>query len=81
MAIANQLVDIANKVHAVEQQNEQLKAAYQNVVNAYQGVFLQSTKFFKKFDIIPNKIVFISYDGKGYGCNPKYIAEEILRRN
>ena len=81
MAIANQLVDIANKVHAVEQQNEQLKAAYQNVVNAYQGVFLQSTKFFKKFEIIPNKIVFISYDGKGYGCNPKYIAEEILRRN
>lgn len=28
-----------------------------------------------------NKIVFLNYDGKGYGDNSKYIAEEILRRN
>lgn len=29
-----------------------------------------------------NKIVFSSFDGKqGYGCNPKYIAEELIRRN
>ena len=27
-----------------------------------------------------NKIVFLNFDGKGYGDNPKYIAEEILRR-
>ena len=26
------------------------------------------------------KIVFVNYHGKGYGDNPKYIAEEILRR-
>lgn len=78
--IAKQLADIANKVHVMEQQNAQFQQAYQNLLNAYQGVFLQSAKFFKKFEVIPNKIVFISYDGKGYGCNPKYIAEEILRR-
>jgi len=28
-----------------------------------------------------NKVVFINFDGRGYGCNPKYIAEEILRRS
>lgn len=27
-----------------------------------------------------NKIVFLNFDGKGYGDNPKYIAEEILRQ-
>ena len=78
--IAKQLADIANKVHVMEQQNAQFQQAYQNLLNAYQGVFRQSAKFFKKFEVIPNKIVFISYDGKGYSCNPKYIAEEILRR-
>ena len=28
-----------------------------------------------------NKVVFLSFDGKGYGDNPKYIAEEIIRQN
>lgn len=27
-----------------------------------------------------NKIVFSAFEGGGYGCNPKYIAEEIIRR-
>lgn len=27
------------------------------------------------------KIVFSAFEGGGYGCNPKYIAEELLRRN
>lgn len=27
-----------------------------------------------------NKIIFMNYLGKPYGCNPKYIAEEILKR-
>ena len=27
-----------------------------------------------------NKIVFSCFEGGGYGCNPKYIAEEIIRR-
>ena len=29
---------------------------------------------------IKNKIVFMNFNGKGYGCNPQYIAEEILRQ-
>lgn len=30
--------------------------------------------------IVKNRIVFNNFAGNGYGCNPKYIAEEILRR-
>lgn len=29
---------------------------------------------------LKNKIVFISYNGNGYGDNPKYICEEVLRQ-
>jgi len=34
---------------------------------------------FRIFPIQKNKIFFQNYNGKGYGDNPKYIAEEILR--
>ena len=30
---------------------------------------------------LEDKIVFISYGGKGYGCNPKYIANALIRQN
>lgn len=36
------------------------------------------------FRIVPikkNKIVFCNYNGKGYGCNPKYIAELLRKRH
>lgn len=29
---------------------------------------------------VENKILFISFGGKGYGCNPKYIADELIRQ-
>ena len=32
------------------------------------------------FPIQKNKIVFSAFEGGGYGCNPKYIAEEIIHR-
>lgn len=35
----------------------------------------------KLFPVKRNKIVFQSYFGRGYGDNPKYIAEELRRRN
>ena len=38
-------------------------------------------KTLHRCEITQNKIVFINFQGKGYGCNPKYIAEEILRQN
>ena len=28
-----------------------------------------------------HKVVFCNYNGKGYGCNPKYIAEALIRRH
>jgi len=37
--------------------------------------------FFRIFPIKKNKIFFQNFNGKGYGDNPKYIAQEILRRN
>lgn len=35
---------------------------------------------YRIFPIRRNKVVFCNYVGKGYGCNPKYIAEELIRR-
>lgn len=34
-----------------------------------------------KIKLKKNKIVFCNYFGKNYGCNPKYITEEIIKRN
>lgn len=33
------------------------------------------------YPINPYKAVFCNYNGKGFGCNPKYIALEMLKRN
>lgn len=35
----------------------------------------------KRLKIKNNKIVFCNYMGNGYGCNPKYICEELIKRN
>ena len=35
---------------------------------------------FNLLQINKEKIVFSNFDGRGYGCNPKYITEELLRR-
>ena len=37
--------------------------------------------FFGIFPIKKNKIFIQNFNGKGYGDNPKYIVEEILRRD
>lgn len=37
--------------------------------------------FFSWLPIDENKIVVCSYIGKSYGCNPKYIIEELIRQN
>ena len=34
---------------------------------------------FYKFPIQTNKIVFSNFNGKGFGCNPKYIAEKLIQ--
>lgn len=35
---------------------------------------------FARLPIRPGKIVFDNYRGKAYGCNPKYVAQELIRR-
>lgn len=44
---------------------------------------IENKNLYKKYANLPiqkNKIVFCNFKGAGYGCNPKYIAEEIIRR-
>ena len=65
---------VLKKNRVLQQENTLLKTSLKLMVH-------KSEKFLKDLAIVPNKIVFVSYDGNGYGCNPKYIAEEILRRN
>ncbi len=36
---------------------------------------------YRRFPIQTKKAVFCNYNGKGFGCNPKYIALEMLRRD
>ncbi len=36
--------------------------------------------FFYLLPVKNNKIVFINFNGKGFGCNPKYIAQEIIHQ-
>lgn len=36
--------------------------------------------FYASQPIVRNKVVFDNYMGKGYGCNPKYVAEKLLEK-
>ena len=38
-------------------------------------------KAFFVFPIKKNVVLFSAYSGKNYSCNPKYITEEILKKN
>lgn len=37
-------------------------------------------RFCAEIPVEKNKIVFCNFNGNGYGCNPKYIAQEIIKR-
>ena len=37
-------------------------------------------RFLSCFPIQKNKVIFLNFDGRGFGDNPKYIAEEIVRQ-
>ena len=37
-------------------------------------------KYCSNIPLVSNKIVFSNFNGGSYGCNPKYIAQEIIRR-
>lgn len=67
-----QIVQLLQQGQNLQQEKQQLLAQLQ-IAN----VKMENARL----NVIANKIVFINFNGRGYGCNPKYIAEEILRQN
>ena len=62
--------------------NFQLYRRQSEILNQQrQLLYSQAINLFDRIDISRGKVVFNNFNGKGYGCNPKYIAEEILRQN
>lgn len=49
----------------------------------YRILHYRIQKHAQKYHDLPleHKIVFANFNGRGYGCNPKYIANEIIRRD
>ena len=64
--MSQRCVAVAQQAQLLAQQNNQIRG---EMISA-----------FRYIPIVPNKIVFINFNGRGYGCNPKYIVEEILRQ-
>ena len=67
-----------NQSHLYRRQVELLLLEIQKLSNQYTS---QVMTVFNRLELSSNKIVFVNFMGRGYGCNPKYIAEEILRQN
>jgi len=70
---------IDDKIYACDNQINLLQNQI-NYANERLEKLYHISKEIANTDIIPNKIVFNNFNGKGYGCNPKYIAEEIIRQ-
>ena len=78
---SDELNRLITDVESLVNQKNQLETQFTVLHNSYLEIISKSVEIFKDLPINPQKIIFISYDGKGYSCNPKYIAEEILRRD
>ena len=63
------------------QQRNQIIAQAKTLQQQNQRLSNDISSLFNRMELSPRKIVFVNFMGRGYGCNPKYIAEEILRRN
>ena len=63
--LADKYQMLSNRVSYVEDKFHRLYHVARNIADS---------------DVVPNKIVFNNFNGKGYGCNPKYIAEEIIKQ-
>lgn len=51
------------------------------LLEKYNQISEQVMSLFERIELANQKIVFVNFMGKGYSCNPKYIAQEILRQN
>lgn len=65
------------KKGSVKRQHKQKKTSIRKLYGAVCEIGLQ---FFFFLPVKKNKIVFDNFGGRGYGCDPKYIAEELLAR-
>ena len=57
--------------------NLKYKIIDSNLINI---IFVSAQKIFSFFPIKKNKVVFQNFNGKGFGDNPKYIANELLKK-
>ena len=76
---------IAMKESLAAQVEETLKKAninrYLIMDTCMQNYLINNMKtYYGKYQIVRNKVFFESFYGKIYGCNPKYITEELLNR-
>lgn len=78
---SDELNRLITDIESLVNQKQQLETQCTVLLHSYREVISKSIEIFKDLPVNPQKIVFVSYDGKGYSCNPKYIAEEILRRD
>lgn len=60
-------------------QNRELKSIYFVNKQVIQNIRQELIAAYKELPLQQNKIVFSSYDGMGYRCNCKYIAERLLQ--
>ncbi len=51
-------------------------------INVFKKIIYKLSKYvFRLFPVDKNKIIFINFIAQGYADNPKYITEELLKRN
>ena len=67
-------------VEQIIKENQILKQRLINVIRENKYIINEVVRNFSKIKVEAKKIVFVNFNGKGYGCNPKYIAEEIIRQ-
>ena len=70
-----------NSCHIYRRQAEILAQQAETIAQNMNQIHAQIISTFNRIELSERKIVFVNFLGKGYGCNPKYIAEEILRQN
>lgn len=75
------LKKIIQTIFSVRNENCRKKVTILGVSFKFNINRYKNKKAIKRIKIVPNKIVFCNYFGKSYGCNPKYITEEIIKQN
>lgn len=73
-------IKFKNKYKTLLKELNNTKDKFTTLENKFNNLYHMS-KIIENTEINKNKIVFNNFNGNGYGCNPKYIAEEIIHQN